>query len=274
MTLRIDPEELLDVSFVQRVLKPNCLAGRRALVTGARFCSIGSATALALHACGAEIAIHAESDEVIEPTCRYFDGKGIGYERFVADFSDPEEAEALGRRVRERTGPIDLLVNVAGITVPTDITQLTVAEYRRVHDVNCTSAVMLTKTLLPSMLDRGRGNIIFFSSIAARQPLPGHYVAYAMSKAAVEPLTQYLAVTYGKRGITAHTIVPGIVDNERHRQDTEYFGTIKKETENQPVGYMARPIEVGANVALLCTDFGRYANGNAFLMDGGILSQF
>jgi len=84
---------------------------------------------------------------VIELTCRYFDAKGIRYERFVANFSNPEEAEALGRRVLEKTGPIDLLVNVAGITVPTDITQVTVAEYRRLHDVNWTSAVMLTKTL-------------------------------------------------------------------------------------------------------------------------------
>jgi len=274
MASRIDPAHLLDVSFVERVLKPDCLAGRRALVTGARFCSIGSATALALHACGAEIAIHAETDEVIEPTCRFFDGNGIRYEPFVADFSNPQEAEALGHRVLERSGPVDVLVNVAGVTLPTEITRVTVAEYRRIHDINCTSGVMLTKALLPGMIEVGRGNIVCFSSIAARRPLPGHYVAYAMSKAATEPLTQYLAVTYGKRGITAHTIVPGIVDNERHRQDAELFAAIKSETDNQPVGYMARPIEVGASVALLCTDLGRYANGSSLLMDGGRLTQF
>jgi NAD(P)-dependent dehydrogenase (short-subunit alcohol dehydrogenase family) len=274
MATEIDPEYLLDVSHVERVLKPDCLAGRRALVTGARFCSIGSATALALQACGAEIAIHAESDDVLDPTCRFLDEKDISYDRYLADFSRPEEAEALGHRVLEDSGPIDILVNVAGVTLPTDIRDVTIEQYQRIHNINCTSAVMLTKSVLPGMLEARKGNIVLFSSIGACLPLPGHYFAYAMSKAAMEPLAHYLAVSYGPQGITTHTIVPGVVDNERHRQDPDLFATIKNDTDNQPVGYMATPIEVGANVALLCTDLGRYANGSALVMDGGRLKKF
>jgi NAD(P)-dependent dehydrogenase (short-subunit alcohol dehydrogenase family) len=264
-----DPHHLLDAAYVERVLKSDCLRGRRALVTGARFCSIGSATALALHAAGAEIVVHAESDEVLDPTCRFLDHEDVSYRRFVADFSDPSAAEALGHRVLDEAGPIDILVNVAGVTLPTPIEDVTVEEIQRILAINTTSAVMLTKTLLPPMVERGRGNIVLFSSVAARQVLPGHYFIYAMTKAAMEPLAQYLAVTYGKRGIAAHVVVPGIVDNERHRSDPELFAAITRTTDEQPAGYMARPIEIGANVALLCTELGTYANGSAVVLDGG-----
>jgi 3-oxoacyl-[acyl-carrier protein] reductase len=274
VTTEIDPEYLLDLSLIKAVLKPDCLAGRRALVTGARFCSIGSAAALALHSCGAEIAIHAESSEVLDPTCDYFDKKGIKYNRFLADFSEPEKAEALGHQVLEECGPIDILAHVAGITLPTDITRVTIDQYQFIHNINCTSAVMLTKSLLPGMLERKKGNIVFLSSIHACRALSGHYFAYAMTKAAMEPLARYLAVAYGQQGMTAHVLLAGIIDNERHRLDPDVFAEVKKETDSQPAGYLATPIEVGANIAMLCTDLGNYSNGGTFVLDGGRLKQF
>lgn len=274
MPPEVDPDHLLDVSFVEQVLKPDCLAGRRALVTGTRFCSIGSATALALHACGAEIILHAESEEVLDPTCRYFDEKGVPHGRYVADFADSAATESMATRLLQESGPIDILVNVAGVTEATDLRDVTIDQHERIQRINCTSAVVLTRVLLPAMIERERGNIVFFSSVAAHQVLPGHYVSYAMSKAALEPLARYLTVIYGQQGIIAHVIVPGIIDNERHRQDPDLYASISKTTDEQPAGYMARPIEIGANVALLCTRFGDYANGSSVVIDGGRLKVF
>lgn len=274
MPAEIDPEHMLDVSFVERVLKPDCLAGRTALITGARFCSIGSATALALHTCGAEIAIHAESNEVLDPTRSYFDRLGIKYKHFLADFSKPVDAEELGRRVIEECGPIDILAQIAGVTVSTDITKVTIDEYRRIQDINCTSAVMLAKSLLPAMLERKKGNILFLSSILARRVLDSHYFTYSMTKAAMEQLAGYLAVTYGHQGLVSHAVLTGIIDNERHRLDPDVFAAIEKETIKQPAGYLATPIEVGAQIALLCTDIGNYSNGSTLVFDGGLLKQF
>ena len=269
-----DPKELLDASLVTKVLAPDCLSGKRALVTGARFCSIGSATAVALHACGAELAIHAESEAVLAPTAAYFDENGIAHKSFVADFSDPGEATSLGHQVQEAMGGIDIVVHVAGLTQQTELEAVTSGDLHRLYSINSVSAVMLTQALLPGMVKRGGGHVILFSSIAARRVLPGHFFGYAMTKAAVEPFAAYLAVAHGHDGIVSHVVVPGVTDNERHRSDPDLHQALVQDASRQPTGRLVQPIEIGANVAMLCTDLAQQANGSSVLLDGGRLQPF
>jgi 3-oxoacyl-[acyl-carrier protein] reductase len=184
------------------------LEGRVALVTGGAS-GLGRAISLALAANGATVAINylASEDDALATVDRLI-REGGSAKAYPADVSDWAKAETLIRTVEADLGPIDILVNNAGITrYSKDLTQTTQAEWELVLSVNLGGAFACTRAVVPSMSARGRGCVIFISSIAGTIGV-GSSLAYIVSKAALVTMTRVLARDLGP-GLRVNAVAPG-----------------------------------------------------------------
>ena len=179
--------------------------GKRALVTGGGS-GIGSCLALDLAEAGAEVVICGRRREPLEETARRAGG---GIEVHTADLADPDEAF----RLAEAVGPVDILVNNAGFSSTVRSTRYVgPQEWRAVMDVNTLGPAMLTRALLPPMIEKGAGDVVTVSSMAAISPSIMAGAPYSAAKAAVRAWMDVLATEVHRYGIRCITVFPGEVD--------------------------------------------------------------
>lgn len=152
------------------------------LVTGASR-GLGEALARSFTAAGATVALVARSADVIEKLA-----DELGGTAHTADLSDPEQVATLIHRVEHEAGPVDVLVNNAGIDLSGPFAELTAEELRQLTQVNYLSAADLCRQAIPRFLRRGRGHIVNISSLSGVAAFPG-LAAYSASKAALSHLT-------------------------------------------------------------------------------------
>lgn len=187
-------------------------AGQRVVVTGASS-GIGAATAVAFARAGAAVALVARREhelaEVLS-TCRETSPEST---MFVADLSDLDALDAVAARITADFGPVDVLVNNAGVPKRRRADALQPADVEDVMRINYFSPVRLTLALLPGMRARGAGHIVNVSSMGAHMVCFG-VGAYAASKAALEFFTESLFVELGGSGVEAHLVVPGTTKSE------------------------------------------------------------
>ncbi len=178
----------------------------RALVTGATS-GIGYATARLLAANGIEVGILAEDPAQVD--CAVRDVRAEGGRAFpvYVDLSDREQTHGLIDRVEQQHGPIDLLVNNAGIGLQADVSDICDVDLRHLFDVNFFALVTLSRDAMQHMGKRGHGQIINVSSAAARRALPGLSV-YASTKAAVHAFNQALRVEGRVAGVRVTEVLP------------------------------------------------------------------
>lgn len=183
-----------------------------ALVTGASS-GIGAATARALAEGGTTVALVARRAERLEEVladCR------VGAPRscaFPADLSDPGEAASLARRIWDELGPLDVIVNNAGIPMRRPAPRLTMAEVERVMTVNYFSPVAVTLALLPRLLERGSGTIVNVSSLGGRLGIANE-AAYSGSKFALAGWSESLYADLVGTGVSVRLVLPGSIDTE------------------------------------------------------------
>ena len=184
------------------------LDGRVALVTGGGR-GIGANIARELTAAGARVAVSARSPEQVEAVADEIGGLAV-----VADVSDPESVEAMVDRVEKELGPIDVLVNNAGISGPLDADwKADPREWWHVFEVNVFGPYLCCRAVVPGMIERGGGRIVNTGSGAAYLP-PGSTVtetAYGPSKAALYRFGEMLAQQLQGTGVFVFTISPGLV---------------------------------------------------------------
>jgi short-subunit dehydrogenase len=198
---------------------PRELAGRRALVTGAA-AGIGRATAIALARAGVvieavdrdatgldSVALEIAGLHAATPAAAADGGDSPRAGRWVIDLSRAEEVEDLVARIEEEAGPIDLLVNVAGIGLQASVLQMTEAELRRLFEIDFFATVSLCRQALRVMAPRRRGQIINVSSASARRGLPG-MSGYAAAKSAVHGFTQALRLEGRRHGVAVTEVLP------------------------------------------------------------------
>lgn len=130
---------------------------------------------------------------------------------FTADLRDPEQRRFVVREVRQRLGRIDILVNNAGVEYNSHYHELTEDQIHEVLDVNLTAAMILSRLVLPEMLEQRRGHIVSISSLAGKSG-PAFQEPYAASKAGLVAFTMSLRATYRDEGVGASVIVPGFVE--------------------------------------------------------------
>lgn len=245
------------------------LSGLTALVTGAGSdAGIGFATARLLGSLGANLILAATSDR-IHQRVEELTADGLTARGFVGDLTD----EPTIARLAAATGPVDLLINNAGMTsVSTggengSLLATTPDLWRASIDRNLTTAYSVTRAVLPGMVERGFGRIVMVSSVTG--PIvayPGD-AAYAAAKAGMTGLMRALAVEVGAHGITVNAVAPGWIDTASATDDERRMGRAT------PAGRPGTPEEVAAIIALCCLRESSYLTGQLIAVDGGNVIQ-
>jgi len=207
------------------------LEGRTALVTGASQ-GIGRAIALAFARNGANIVVTARSEDKLRALAAEAEAMGVHAIAAPADLGVESEIYAAAGAAIAKFGGVDILVNNAGIIHP----RIPVAEFdpqlfRDVLNVNITGAFLITKALLPGMIERGYGKIINISSLGGRKGAAGRS-AYRITKAGLISFTESLAAEVKQYGIDVNAICPGAVDTEGYREAFNATGV----TRNSKIG--------------------------------------
>lgn len=246
------------------------LSGQIALVTGASG-GIGRATAVALGAIGATIAVHyfTRPDDAAE-TCRMVEASGGRARAFQADVSQYAPAQALVTAVEETLGPVDILVNNAGdLMERRSLLEMTEARWHQVIDLNLGSVFFVSQAVARGMVARKRGIIVNLSSLAAHNGGgPGSF-AYAASKGAIISLTKGMAKELAPAGIRVNCVSPGLIDNTsfhaRYTARPAFDGMAKA----VPLGRAGEPADVASVIAFLATDASAYLVGETIEVNGG-----
>lgn len=222
------------------------LNGQVALVTGAGS-GMGRETALLLAASGATVVVVGRRLEPLETLRDEIVSSGGMAVVEVADISAAGAADALVARVSENLGPIDILVNNAGSSSSV-LNPLWLAEdeWRAVIDVNLTAVFILSRAVLPSMIERGGGTIITVSSLAAVTPNLLGGAAYGAAKAGVRNFMTFLHTTFRGDGIRAITVLPG-------EADTPILDNRARPPRADERANMVQPIDVARAVHLAAT---------------------
>lgn len=253
------------------------LENRVALVTGAGR-GIGRGIALAYGAAGARVAVAARTEAELEEVVSTIRGDGGQATAFPADLADPAVPYRLAAAVKDRLGPVEILVNNAGIgssARPGPILEFDDDFWELTLRLNLTAPYQLVKAVLPDMLARKWGRVIAIASINAVRPC-FHGAAYAASKHGLLGLMRTLAVEVAREGITANTINPGPVktrmNDRRIAYDAQRLGRSIEEHEGQatPIGGRLAPEDIAGLAVYLASDAARMVTGQAFNVDGGI----
>ncbi len=236
------------------------LTGRVALVTGSSR-GIGRSIAVALADAGADIAVNfltrAADAQSVEEEIRRLGRRSIAIQ---ADVSSAQQVEALVRTVEQQLGPVDILINNAGIARPQPIDAVTENDWDEIIDANLKSCFLVTQAVLPGMRRRGWGRIVNLSSVAAHV---GGVIGphYAASKAGMLGLTHYYARHLAKEGITVNAISPALIETEMVTSNPNASPNLI------PAGRFGTPGEV-ASVAVMLTQNG-YITGQTIHVNGG-----
>ncbi|WP_244885548.1 SDR family NAD(P)-dependent oxidoreductase [Amycolatopsis vancoresmycina] len=240
------------------------LSGSTALVTGGTS-GIGRATAVALAGLGAHVVLSGRDAgrgaEVVQ-TIRAAGGKA---DFVAAELTDAASARALADRAREVGGPIDVLVNNAGIFPTGPTADFPETDFDAVFATNVKVPFYLVAALAPEMAARGHGAIVNVSTMVALRGMAGMAV-YGASKAAVELMTKAWAAEYGPSGVRVNAVSPGPTRTE----GTAAFGDGLDELASAgPAGRVAAPEEIAAAITFLVTQGSSFVQGAILPVDGG-----
>ncbi|MFT0846311.1 gluconate 5-dehydrogenase [Actinomycetaceae bacterium L2_0104] len=252
------------------------LEGRTALVTGAVY-GIGFAIAKGLASAGATIVFNDLTEEAVERGLEAYRNEGIEAYGYVFDVTDEEAVVASIERITAEVAPIDVLVNNAGIIKRVPMTEMSAAEFRQVIDIDLTGPFIVSKAVIPSMIERGGGKIINICSMMSelgRETVS----AYAAAKGGLKMLTRNIASEYGEFNIQCNGIGPGYIatpqtaplrepqeDGSRHPFDQFIIA-------KTPAARWGDAEDLAGPSVFLASGASDFVNGHVLYVDGGILA--
>jgi NAD(P)-dependent dehydrogenase (short-subunit alcohol dehydrogenase family) len=239
-----------------------------AIITGAaRGIGLGIATVLARS--GVNIVIADMNANAARASARELAvHTGVETLGLGCDITRRPQVATMVRRAMKRFARIDILVNNAGICPFVDIMAMTPGVFQRTLDVNLTGAFHCTQLVAPEMAKRGKGRIVFITSLAVNVTSAAQG-DYAASKAGLHMLMKSFAIALGPKGITCNAVAPGMILTDMTRHHWAKPGPAKFIKTRVPTGRIGTPEDIGNAVALLCSDSADYINGVGLIVDGG-----
>ena len=252
------------------------LEGKIALVTGASY-GIGFALASAFAEAGAKIVFNDINQDFVDRGLAAYKEKGIDARGYVCDVTNEEQVNAMVAQIEKEVGKINILVNNAGIIKRIPMHEMTAAEFRQVIDIDLNGPFIVSKAVLPSMMEMGAGKIINICSMMSelgRETVS----AYAAAKGGLKMLTRNIASEYGKYNIQCNGIGPGYIatpqtaplrerqaDGSRHPFDSFIVAKTPAERWGTAEDLMGPAV-------FLASEASDFVNGHVLYVDGGILA--
>jgi len=241
---------------------------RVALVTGG-IGGIGTSICQRLAKDGMRVVAnyHPAEQEQAEAWLAARQAEGLDISIAVGDVSSWDDTQRMVAEVVEKAGPVDVLVNCAGITRDKTFKRMELAQWEAVINVNLNSVFNVTRPLWDGMLERGFGRIINISSVNGQRGQFGQ-ANYSAAKAGMHGFTMALAQEGATRGVTVNTISPGYVETAMTlaMRDDVREGIIS----GIPMRRMAQPEEISAVIAFLASDQASYVTGANIPVNGGL----
>jgi 3-oxoacyl-[acyl-carrier protein] reductase len=240
-----------------------------AIVTGGGSDSgIGFACARQLGALGAKVMLAATSERVRD-RCAELRQEGVEAAPFVGDLTLATAADALVETAEAELGSLKILVNNAGMTSvqspesPAGIEAISEEQWHSALDRNLSSAFLVSRSAIRSMVRRGYGRIVNVASVSGPVAAYRGDVAYHAAKAGMLGLTRSVAIELARSGVTVNAVAPGWIATGSATEEEIRFG------EATPVGRPGRPEEIATAVAALCLPGSSYLTGQLITVDGG-----
>lgn len=248
------------------------LANRVALVTGASR-GIGEAIAIRLAEEGAHVAINYTSDRsqpLAENVKAQVEAHGVKAIVVQADVGSKQQVEAMFKEVNDKLGPVEILVNNAGIAPFEPFLKVTEETWDRTYNTNVKSIFLCSQLAAGSMIEKRYGkiiNVLSTASLVVTSPVIPHYQS---SKAAANMLTKGMAIELGKYNINVNAVGPSTVDTD---MCTDYLadpGIRAKEIEANPMKRLGTARQIGDAVVFLASEEAMQINGHLLMVDGGL----
>lgn len=252
----------MDASFLS-------LAGKKALVTGGSR-GIGKAIALALADAGADVAVSARRLESLAETTAAIEAMGRRALPLAAHNRKPEELAAMMAQVASEFGRLDILVNNAATNpVMAHLVDIEERTFDVIMDTNLKGYFLVSQAAAKMMIAQGDGgNIVNISSVGGVSPDKGLGV-YCISKAAINMLTEAMALELGPHNIRVNALAPGVVRTRFSQALWSNEPLMERELAQMPLKRIAEPEEVAQMALALLSGAGAYITGQIIVMDGG-----
>jgi gluconate 5-dehydrogenase len=255
---------------------PFSLQGKIALVTGASY-GIGFAIASAFANAGAKIVFNDLKQEFVDKGLASYKEAGMAAKGYVCDVTDEGQVNAMIKQIETEVGVIDILVNNAGIIKRIPMIEMSASEFRQVIDVDLNAPFIVSKAVIPGMIQKGGGKIINICSMMSelgRETVS----AYAAAKGGLKMLTRNIASEYGEYNIQCNGIGPGYIatpqtaplrerqaDGSRHPFDSFILA-------KTPAARWGVSEDLAGPAVFLASSASDFVNGHILYVDGGILA--
>lgn len=241
---------------------------KAALVTGASR-GIGRAIALQLSRDGYAVAVHCLSSlDAAGALCNEITAHGGRAKAYLCDIADTEAVNAMVRSIEIDLGPVEVVVNNAGIAQQKLFTDITPSEWRRMMEVHVGGAYNTCRACLPDMIRQHSGAIVNIASMWG-QVGASCEVHYSTAKAALIGMTKALAKEVGPSGIRVNCVAPGVIDTDMLKDFDEETKTAL--AEEAPLCRLGTPEDVAAAVSFLVSDMAGFITGQVLAPNGGFV---